>query len=90
MAICGLVITLGPAGSAALAQLASEPWITVGEAPVEARRIPVVLEAEDRAEYLARWQQLVELDGVAHLDLAYVYYDDADGIEDNDDGEPGE
>ncbi len=92
MAICGLVITLegdAPQRAATLARLADEPGITVGwpaaedqEVVAEAARVPAVLESEGKAEYLARWRRVAELSGVAHVDLAYVHYDESDGVDD--------
>jgi hypothetical protein len=76
MAICGLVITLEQAPeeqALAIQALKDAPDVTLGEATGE--RIPAVLESAGKADYRQRWEELLAVPGVAHLDLTYVNYE---------------
>ncbi len=77
MSISGLVLTLTEdteAVDAALRTMALDPMIEVGE--IIGPRLPVVVDAPDRATDRAVFERLRELPGVVCVDVAYVWFED--------------
>lgn len=82
MAISGLVLILeddARRAEAALAQVRRDRRFTLG--PPQGRRIPVVLETPSQEEDRDCYYELMELDGIAHVDVVMVGVDVCEGNE---------
>ena len=80
MPIFGFVITLAAAPearSAALAELAREPGLTLGS--LAGLRLPVALELEPETCHETRVASWLALAGVVHVDYAFADFDDLVG-----------
>jgi hypothetical protein len=73
MPVLSAVLTL-PEASAALAELATKPEVTVGTP--NGPRYPVVLSTETRQADKALWKWVQALPGVAHVELVFVDFSD--------------
>lgn len=84
MPISGLVVTLGPPGPdarAAAAWLNTDARFAVGVTEPEApRRLPVTLDTPDQQEDKRTWEQLQDHPGVAFVDVACVFFEEAQAL----------
>ena len=77
MPISGLVVTLRNGRERdAIDQIRQHPRFETGSH--QSQRLPVVLDTPDRDEDKRCWQWLNALDGVDHVDVAMVHFEDAD------------
>jgi hypothetical protein len=76
MAISGLVVTIveGPAGGSALAALAADPRVTVGER--FDRRVAVLAETPGARDDYSLIDDLLAIPGVVSVDIACVHLDE--------------
>jgi hypothetical protein len=77
MAISGLVITLcddAERAEAAVCRLASEPRLELG--PQTGRRLAVVADTRSPRADRELWEALHRTDGVTHVDVVYVRFED--------------
>lgn len=82
MAVSGLVITIEQGKDAetkVIEALGKDQRFTIGprQEGVDGGRLPVILETDTRVENRAAWEWLNALDGVVHVDVAYVQLDEA-------------
>ena len=79
MPISGLVLTLSPDPTLrrrALEQLARHPQIEVAAA--DGNRLPIVLDTPEPETDKRCWRWIHELDGVEHVDVALIHFEDTD------------
>lgn len=84
MPISGLVVTLrppGPDAQAAAAWLHTDARFAVGAAEPQApRRLPVTLDTPDQQEDKRTWEQLQDHPGIAFVDVACVFFEEAEAL----------
>ncbi len=77
MPISGLVVTLKPdTARRAVEQIRHRPEIQLGER--QGQRLPVVVDTPDPEADKACWRWLNALEGVHHVDVAFVHFEEAD------------
>ncbi len=79
MPVSGLVLTLSPDPTLrhrTLEQLARRPQVEV--APADGNRLPIVLDTPEPETDKRCWRWLHELEGVEHVDVAFIHFEDTD------------